>query len=168
MTWFIVLLASWFSIACSFNVTDHAPNGFTVSIGKTVLLEHTRESPIFYVGKGDLKVTENSGNFFFDDKIYARIPLFSYKLWQSGSSWTVVLTQGDVTATLQLSATGAKDVEISVISVSDGYTHFWLRVPAETDEQIYGAGEQFSFLNLRERVEYKKNIFPIWINEQGE
>ncbi|RUS85116.1 hypothetical protein EGW08_007121 [Elysia chlorotica] len=167
MTRLIVFLASLFGIASSFSVVDNAPNGFTVAIGRTVLLKHTKDSPIFYIGKGDLEITENSGNFAFDDKIYARIPLSGYKLSRFGTTWTVVLTEGNATATLQLSATGDKDLEVSVSSVSAGYTHHWFRVVAEIDEEIYGAGEQFSFLNLRERREYVKNVFPIWINEQG-
>ncbi|GFR60416.1 alpha-glucosidase [Elysia marginata] len=166
MTRLLLFLAAICTTASSFQVVDNAPNGFTVSVDNVLLLQHTEESPIFFVGKGNLQVTEGSGNFFFEDKVYARLPLFSYKLSQDADSWTVVLTQGDVTATLKLSAGGDKDLELSVVSVSDGYTHYWLRVAAETDEETYGAGEQFSFLNLREKVEYKKNIFPIWINEQ--
>ena len=38
---------------------------------------------------------------------------------------------------------------------------FFMRIPAQADEVIYGGGEQFSFFNLRERGRY-----PIWVSRQ--
>lgn len=166
MTRFLAVLAATCGLTWSFSVVQ-TPGGFTVSVDNTLLLTHTPDSPIFYVGQGNLQATEKSGNFLFDDKVYARIPLPAFKLSDNGGIWTVELSQGEVTATLRLSAAGDKDVELSVVSVTSGYTHHWLRITAETEEEIYGAGEQFSFLNLREKVPYKDNIFPIWVNEQG-
>ena len=41
------------------------------------------------------------------------------------------------------------------------YNHVWLRLAAEQEEHLYGAGEQFTYFNL------KGHKFQIWTREQG-
>ena len=43
----------------------------------------------------------------------------------------------------------------------DDYDRLWLRLPSDADEHLYGAGEQFTFFDL------KGHTFPIWTREQG-
>lgn len=41
------------------------------------------------------------------------------------------------------------------------FDRIWVRFIAQEKEKVYGAGEQFSYLNLKGRQ------FPIWTREQG-
>lgn len=48
------------------------------------------------------------------------------------------------------------------INVSlSGRERLWFRLASDSNEKIYGAGEQFTYLNLKGRE------FPMWIREQG-
>ncbi|GFN90922.1 alpha-glucosidase [Plakobranchus ocellatus] len=94
-----LLLALSISSVCSFDVKD-SPTGFTVSIGSFILLDHTRESPILFVGSGDLSITEDSGNFFINSKIFSRVPMYTYALSQDANDWLVDLTEGDFSVSL--------------------------------------------------------------------
>jgi hypothetical protein len=42
-----------------------------------------------------------------------------------------------------------------------GRERLWFRLASNSTEKIYGAGEQFTYLNLKGRE------FPMWIREQG-
>ena len=43
-----------------------------------------------------------------------------------------------------------------------GFNRWFLNLPAENSEYIWGGGEQYSYFNLREGPTY-----PIWTREQG-
>ncbi len=50
----------------------------------------------------------------------------------------------------------------AVINVSlSGRERLWFRLASNSTEKIYGAGEQFTYLNLKGRE------YPMWIREQG-
>lgn len=42
-----------------------------------------------------------------------------------------------------------------------GYDRTWIRLPADKDEHVYGAGEQYTRFNLR------GYNYPVWTREQG-
>ena len=42
-----------------------------------------------------------------------------------------------------------------------GMDRIWMRVVAESEEKVYGGGNQFSYFNLRGKD------YPIWTREQG-
>ena len=43
-----------------------------------------------------------------------------------------------------------------------GFNRFFLNLPAENNEYVWGGGEQYTYFNLREGPTY-----PIWTREQG-
>ncbi len=52
--------------------------------------------------------------------------------------------------------------KFAVINVTlSGRDRLWFRLASNSTEKIYGAGEQFTYLNLKGRE------FPMWIREQG-
>ncbi|KAK7102623.1 hypothetical protein V1264_020815 [Littorina saxatilis] len=65
----------------------------------------------------------------------------------------------------QVRFTVSEDAEhamvIEIIDISGTVDRLWLRVLAQADEKVYGAGEQFTHFNLRGRS------FPLWVREQG-
>lgn len=53
-------------------------------------------------------------------------------------------------------------VDISTVTNTNVYNRLWVRLWAEEMENVWGAGEQYSYLNLRGRH------YPVWTSEQGE
>lgn len=54
------------------------------------------------------------------------------------------------------------NIDITTTTDSDDFNRLWVRLWADIDEQVWGAGEQYSYLDLRGRH------YPIWTSEQGE
>ena len=50
---------------------------------------------------------------------------------------------------------------IEINEVAGPVDRLWLRLVAEPEERVFGAGEQFSYLSLR------GHSFPMWTREQG-
>ncbi|KAK0052684.1 alpha-glucosidase YihQ [Biomphalaria pfeifferi] len=149
-----------------FHVTDHG-QGFVVSINNIQLLEHTKSSPLLFVGLGSSLFPEDSGNFFIEDYTSARIPLADYNITCDQSSCVLRLSAGETWVSLLLKSERSQPLVLSIQDSSHDFDRTWLRVEAATNEEIYGGGEQFSYFNLRHREENKENVFPIWVREQG-
>lgn len=70
-----------------------------------------------------------------------------------------------------------QDLVVSFNRVGHSYTHTWVVLAASPSDKIYGGGEQFTHLNLRERtynsLEFFSSLrsddltYPIWTREQG-
>ncbi|XP_055883372.1 sulfoquinovosidase-like [Biomphalaria glabrata] len=149
-----------------FNVTDNG-QGFVVSINNIQLLEHTKSSPLLFVGLGLTLFPEDSGNFFIEDYTSARIPLADYNITCDQTSCVLRLSAGETWVSLLLKSERSQPLVLSIQDSSHDFDRTWLRVKAATNEEIYGGGEQFSYFNLRHREENKENVFPIWVREQG-
>ncbi|MDE5018738.1 alpha-glucosidase, partial [Francisella tularensis subsp. holarctica] len=46
-------------------------------------------------------------------------------------------------------------------AIDSKFNRFWRRINADSNEKVYGCGEQLSYLNLRGRN------FPLWTSEPG-
>jgi len=71
-------------------------------------------------------------------------------------------------------------INIDTTNMGRPYDYLWLRMVANPTEQVYGGGEQFTHLNLREYSyppgkdpelfsvsRSKDRVYPIWTREQG-
>ncbi|KAK3853291.1 hypothetical protein Pcinc_040160, partial [Petrolisthes cinctipes] len=144
------------------------PDGFDVTFNGDKIFQHTPDDPVVWLGYGVANFSERHGNFQFKDDLQLKVPL---------QNFTVVVLEGDL---IQLDLTTDDDPTLSLIltvawtganrldmnsslqySGSNVYNRIWVRVWAEEEESVWGAGEQYTYLNLRGRY------FPIWTSEQG-
>ncbi|KAK3892406.1 hypothetical protein Pcinc_003740 [Petrolisthes cinctipes] len=144
------------------------PDGFDVTFNGDKIFQHTPDDPVVWLGYGVANFSERHGNFQFKDDLQLKVPL---------QNFTVVVLEGDL---IQLDLTTDDDPTLSLIltvawtganrldmnsslqySGSNDYNRIWVRVWAEEEESVWGAGEQYTYLNLRGRH------FPIWTSEQG-
>ena len=133
-------------------------DGFSLLVNGVKLLSHSADAPCAYVGVGRETIDMYRGNFDISDEIEERVPLRGFAL--RGDTAELVSPDGLHRMTLRafeengrLRLTGAYD--------DPRCNRLWLRLRAEKDEDVYGAGEQFSYFALRGRK------FPIWTSEQG-
>ena len=73
-------------------------------------------------------------------------------------------SRGISTAILQIDlefVNGDAAADIKFSDLPAGYDRIWFRFKATSDENVYGGGEQFTYLNMKGRQ------FPIWTREQG-
>lgn len=136
----------------------HVGDGrFQLEYDGQVILSHSNECPMIYVGLGKENVDMYRGNYKIEDYVEERYPLklTSVKKAQGGC---------EMEFEDKISAAVAFEGNLCTISFEqrdDRINRFWFRVAADDEEKCYGCGEQMSYFNLRGRH------FPIWTSEPG-
>lgn len=130
-------------------------NRLEIMYNGNLVIEHTKEKPAFYLGKGTESILSYRGNFDFDDYIEQRIGLDEYECHEN----SVQFYHQDILLTLSFKEVDDR-LQIELTS-TEGFNRFWMRLFAERDEKVYGCGEQASYFNLRGRN------FPLWTSEPG-
>jgi len=120
-----------------------------------LILNHTKDSPAFYLGKGTPTISSYRGNFDIEDFIEERIPLTHVSREKN------TLTFSDPSCFIKVALEEANGRLVASFEASEGKNRFWIRIPAEEDEYVYGCGEQLSYFNLRGRN------FPLFTGEKG-
>jgi alpha-glucosidase len=143
-------------------LTEH-DGGFDLQLDGRVLIRHRADAPFLFVGHGESDVQMNRGHFRLDDYVDARIPLAHAAVTQGPDGVTIDLASGPgEPACVSLSIQGEGSDARLVFQAGDSrWNRLWLRLAAEADEHVWGAGEQLSYFNLRGRR------FPLWTSEPG-
>ncbi len=129
--------------------------GFELRLGGMALLTHTAAAPAFFVGRGAPLVEMYRGNFKIEDRLDARIPLAHAEI----ADGAILLAPAPGTTPL-LAVTPTED-GLRLESRDPSLNRFWLRVPAQSGEHVWGGGEQMSYVDLAGRR------FPLWTSEPG-
>ncbi len=163
-------------------------DGFEVQFNGKVVIRHSADSPFLFAGQGQETIDMYRGNFEIEDRIIRRVPLTQWEISKEFGQATTPETEGAADLVVRFYSCDHAGIECSIreeqgrcvlsfsddSGISDHPDHpagevksretdnrFWFRFPALADEKVYGAGEQFSYLNLRGRR------FPLWTSEQG-
>ncbi|MBD1381565.1 alpha-glucosidase [Metabacillus arenae] len=144
-------------------VINKIESGFEVYLNHVLLLRHTKDHPILFVGRGEEKIDMYRGNFDIQDYVIERIPLKYAEMNENNNECTIDFSNGDSgEVLLNLSMKIEKGrLKMDYTKKDVRINRFWLRIAANPDEKIYGCGEQLSYFNLR-----GKN-FPLWTSEPG-
>jgi len=134
---------------------ETTPSSFAVSVSGRRLLSHSAAAPCFFVGRGNDSIEMHRGRFTIEDRLAERCPLAHAEI--DGVSIMLSAAKGQpprLAVTLEGNALKLRSLDPSV-------NRFWLRVVADSDEHVWGGGEQFSYFDLRGRR------FPLWSSEPG-
>lgn len=132
-------------------------NGFQIKSKGGVLLSHTPQHPMIYVGYGQETVEMYRGNFDIEDYVVERYPLKNCEIEETDQGFRIVFDQILV---------GDFQIKEDCVSIffensAEKINRFWFRISALKEEKCYGCGEQMSYFNLRGRS------FPLWTSEPG-
>ncbi len=122
-----------------------------------VILSHSPENPMIYVGVGQESVDMYRGNFKIEDYLIERRPLALTGVLSEGDE-TVLDFEGQILARVR-EEDGLFTMNFQ--KIDERINRFWLRLASDADEKFYGLGEQMSYFNLKGRH------FPIWTSEPG-
>jgi alpha-glucosidase len=129
--------------------------GFDLVADGRLIVRQRPGNPAFFLGHGRPDITMHKGNFDIVDRLDERMALRHATV--EGNQVLLAATAGGPTL-LRLTIDGHA---IRVEAGDGAINRFWMRVAADADEQIWGAGEQMSYFGLRGRV------FPLWTSEPG-
>ncbi len=138
-------------------------NGFVIKEQDELLLAHSIEQPMVYLGKGQELVKMFRGNFTIRDEWEAKIPLPLFTPLVIQENFIQIRLHNISLDKAFLLTVERKDdyYQLRGEALGTGSNRLWLCLPADSDERVYGGGEQFSYFNLRGKR------FPIWTSEQG-
>ncbi len=130
-------------------------DGFKLAIGNRTILSHSPDEPAFFAGFGKERMDMYRGNFDIEDYVVERTALRHAEI--SGDSVTLSSAPGQ-TPRLRLTL---ESNAILLTALDKTINRLWLRIFAETDEHVWGGGEQMSYFDMRGRR------FPLWTSEPG-
>jgi len=128
-----------------------AGDGFDLRIGGLTVLRHRIACPAVSVARGAPEIAMLHGNFRIEDA-----PLDRIDAQESSVELTTATLPGVARLTFDPAA-----LILAVTALSTDADRVWLRLHAGPDEQVWGGGEQMSFLALAGRR------FPMWTSEPG-
>ena len=98
------------------------------------------------------------GNFDIEDSLSARLPLPVARVQETREGWRIDFALAD-----GLPAAASFEVGAAIVpSIADhSMNRFWLRIVSESEEHVWGGGEQMSYFDLTGRR------FPLWTSEPG-
>ncbi len=132
--------------------------GFTLFFKGQKLITHSRRQPALAVGRGSDRCSMIRGHFRIRDRIEEQIWCRSFDILEESATRAVI----EFPDLLRLNFE-EEDGRLAC-RISDSPSNFnrlWIDLWAESDEHIYGCGEQYSRLDLR------GSRLPIWSQEQG-
>ncbi len=132
-------------------------NEFLLEHRGKVILRHSKNSPLIYVGEGQDKLSVHCGHYSVDRYIVKRLPLYVTEIVQQKDTYRINFD--DIIAA-NLTIKGDV-VDIDFACNDDNYNRFWIRSSCSSDEKFFGMGEQFSYLNLKGRN------YPVFTSEPG-
>ena len=136
---------------------------WALRINGQTLIEHDHDKPCCFVGVGSESIVRHRGNFDINDFVEERVPLRHARLEDKDGVLRVGLSrtpQAEVELVILVNGTASGAV-IEIESASKSINRLWWRLVAQSEERVWGCGEQFSYFNLRGRH------FPLWTSEQG-
>ena len=128
-----------------------AEDGFDLRIAGLTVLRHRHSCPAVSVARGAPEVTMRHGNFRIADAPFDRA---------DGGAWSLYERTVTLDGVAILAFDPAKST-LTVTALAPRADRIWLRLHAEPDEQVWGGGEQMSYLALAGRR------FPMWTSEPG-
>lgn len=138
-------------------------NGFQIVADGRLLFHHSHQQPMLYVGYGEETINMYRGNFDIHDYVVERIGLRYVDVVQEEIGFQLSFSKfegGPTDLEILLTEEDGK-VKLQFTKRSSEINRLWLRVQADSNEKVYGCGEQLSHFNLR-----GKN-FPLWTSEPG-
>lgn len=138
-------------------------NGFEIYHNGKCLLVHSEEHPSLFVGYGQENIEIYRGNFDIQDYVESRIPLPFLAVEETKDKITIAYSQLEGAKPLIIMHVEEEngDITLNFKSQNKAMNRFWLRLPAEENEKVWGCGEQMSYFNMRGRH------FPLWTSEPG-
>lgn len=139
-----------------------AGNSFTVTHKNKLVINHTKTSPVLFLGVGESNYDMYRGNFDITDYVTERVALRNFDIESNDGIHKITFSlDGEPVIAMIISETIEGRLKAEFESINESFNRFWMRIAATKEERVYGCGEQLTYFNLR-----GKN-FPLWSSEPG-
>ena len=131
------------------------------------LICHRFDRPAVRLGVGAFNAVDHLGNFDLNDTVLETVGLpefeiinqntFAFSNPERNVGINLVVYEDELTGLYELQVQYPEEFQEGL----KNFNRIWLDLFSAPDEYVFGAGEQFTFLNLKGRK------YPIWVREQG-
>ncbi len=140
---------------------EQVANEFELYFRDYLFLKHNHEEPCFKIGLANARYKMHHGEFKIREKILVQIPLLKFKIISNSKNNIIIEFYKENEKLIVTFVIKNSQLEMQFKCFNPEINRIWIRIPANSDEAIYGCGEQFSELNLRGKE------VPLWVEEQG-
>lgn len=133
--------------------------GFNIIYKDFNFFSHSNSIPIFEIGIGIGKFRQSHSSFRIDEKIEKRIPLKEFELLNELEHQLIIeFNNKEYVLVVEFFIKNDKLI-ITPKCDHPEINRLWMRIVANKKEAIFGCGEQFRAINLR------NNSIPIWVED---
>ncbi len=131
---------------------------FKVYYKDFMLLSHSHKKPVFFIGSGTGTFKEKHASFKIKETKKEIIALKKFRFCGNTPKKVCINFEDKLTVTFEEID---RRLHVSFSGYDSSLNRFIIRLNANTEERIYGCGEQYSVLNMRGRK------VPLFVEEQG-
>ena len=129
-------------------------NVFDLYYKDHLFFSHSSNKPCFEVGIGNAKYKQFHARFRIKDYIKSRIPLKNFNILSILDNQIIIeFSSGEESLVVEFIEIEGR-LLIALKTENESLNRLWIKLKSNNEEAIFGCGEQFSQLNLREQNSY--------------
>lgn len=132
-------------------------NTLELSVNGRKIISHSVKNPFIFIGVGEATFDMYRGNYDIKDYVIERVGLNKFEVLEENK---IKFFRGEEFLIVKFFEKTGR-IYIKFEEASNEVNRYWFRIAADSEEKIYGCGEQMSHFNLR------GNNFPLWTSEPG-
>jgi len=140
---------------------EESYTGFKVFFKDKEILNHTKNEPCLFAGKGRAIYDMHKGNFEIKDDLIEKVGLKDFKITDGKKQIKIQFSFNGLCIFEMMLEEVENRVIINFVKIPENVNRIWFRINAKEEEHVYGCGEQFSYFDLRGKS------FPLWVSELG-
>ena len=137
--------------------------GFEVQLRGRAVLRHSKDVPFLYIGRGNDEILAHRGHYKINEQQYKKmaLPCAVIEDDDKGHIVSFSASEGEKALVCMRFKYTENGMTADFIPMGGDFNRFWINLPSSPGQNIYGCGEQFSYLQLKGRR------FPLWVSESG-
>lgn len=141
---------------------ERSEKSFKLFFNDKCYIEHSEKRSFLSAGVGQADYHLSYGNFKITDDLEEKIALTDFEIVnESTDAVNIKLGRSGISSITVFFSVENSRLVIKFSPETDNINRLWIRTTASSKEHIYGCGEQFSELDLR------NNRVPLWVSEAG-
>jgi len=124
----------------TFMKVEKSDNGFKVFVKDIEILNHTKNKPCLFAGKGCAVYDMHKGNFKIKDHLVEKVGLKDFKIANKEKQIKIQFSFNGIYVFEMMLKEEENRVIINFVKSPEGVNRIWFRINAKEEEHVYGCG----------------------------
>ena len=139
----------------------HNKERFSIFLNDFEIINHSKENPFIFCGKGLPEYKRTKGFFHVSEKIDEKVPFKHFEILENKENEIKIKFFISECSMVILFKKEEERMKIYFEKTMPCVSRIWINLKSNKDESVYGCGEQFSEFNM------KGKKLPLWVSEKG-